>query len=120
MGFAVGFDRLAELLADGNEAHVRNPDVFIAALGEKSQAMAFGWTCELALTGILTEMDYEGRSLKSQMKRANRAKAAHVLILGENEISQGAAVFRNMSTKVQEDLPLEDVIRIIKEKMGKE
>ena len=120
VGFAVGFDRLAELLADRNEAHVRNPDVFIAALGEKSQAMAFGWTCELALTGILTEMDYEGRSLKSQMKRANRAKAAHVLILGENEISQGAAVFRNMSTKVQEDLPLEDVIRIIKEKMGKE
>jgi histidyl-tRNA synthetase len=120
VGFAVGFDRLAELLADQNETHVRNPDVFIAALGEKSKEMAFGWTCALARAGVLAEMDYEGRSLKSQMKRANRLKSAHVLILGENEISQGAAVLRNMSTKVQEDLPLEDVIRIIKEKMGKE
>lgn len=117
IGFAVGFDRLAELLGDQKEEYIRNPDVFVAALGDRSREMAFEWVCEMSEAGILAEMDYEGRSLKSQMKRADRLNSAYVLILGENEISQGAAVLRNMSTKVQENVPLEDVVRVIKGKL---
>jgi histidyl-tRNA synthetase len=54
-------------------------------------------------------MDYAGRSLKSQMKRADRLSAAHVLIVGDAELKNGVAVLRNMTTKEQTDVALEDL-----------
>ena len=51
-------------------------------------------------------MDLEGKSLKSQMKQADRAKARFVLILGEEELAKGEAVLRDMTSKEQQQLPL--------------
>ncbi|MFO7964605.1 MAG: histidine--tRNA ligase [Desulfobacterales bacterium] len=115
VGFAVGFDRLAELLQHETEDHVRHPGCYIAALDENSRELAYEWLCTLSEAGIQTDMDYDGRSLKSQMKRADRLKAAYVLILGENELLKGKAVLRNMSTKSQEEIPLAEVVRVIEE-----
>jgi histidyl-tRNA synthetase len=54
-------------------------------------------------------MDYEGGSLKSQMRKADRLGATHVAILGEDELARGKAILRWMETKVQEEIPLERV-----------
>ena len=113
-GFAIGVDRLAEISGLKPADYCRNPDVFVAALGEKSQSLAFEWICQLGLTGIGAEMDFSDKSLKSQMKRADRLGASYVLILGDKELAEGAAILSNMGNKEQISIPLDNIIQTIK------
>jgi len=113
-GFAVGFDRLAELAAMNAPALVKKPDLFVAALGAESQALAFEWICRLGLEGIRTEMDFTDKSLKSQMKRADRLGASYTMILGDNELQERAAVLRNMASKEQTPVSLDNIVESIK------
>jgi len=117
-GFAIGFDRLAEITGLDNAEFVQTPDIFLAALGEKSQSLAFEWKCALGLNGIKAEMDFENRSLKSQMKRADRLGALNVLIVGDKELEEGSAILRNMKTKEQLSIPLENCVENIKKQMA--
>ena len=89
-GFAIGFDRLAEVADLDKQEFIRTPDLYIAALDEESGSMAFEWLCALGTDGIQASMDFEGRSLKSQMKRAGRCGAKFTLIVGEDERTKGA------------------------------
>ncbi|MBL7180048.1 MAG: histidine--tRNA ligase [Pseudomonadota bacterium] len=118
-GFAVGFDRLAELTAPKAADSARQPDIFIAALGETSRSLAFEWTCALGLAGIKVEMDMSDKSLKSQMKRADRLFAKHVLIAGETELEQGAVILRNMATKTQVTIAIENLVDNVKKELAK-
>jgi histidyl-tRNA synthetase len=118
-GFAVGFDRLAEITGLNRNDFIKTPDIYLAALGEKSLSLAFEWKSALCLMGIKTEMDFGGKSLKSQMKRADRLGATHVLIVGDNEIKQGSVILRNMTTKEQITIPIEHVVETIKAKLTK-
>ena len=117
IGFAIGFDRLVELFTQQPGDKVKGPDVFLAPLGETCEAMAGKWAAELSLSGIRTEIDFSGKSLKSLMKRANRLQAGHVLIAGEDEIENGSAILRNLHTKEQVDIPLADLSETIKMKI---
>ena len=116
-GFAIGFDRLAEICGLNREDLIKKPAVFIAALGPKAQEMAFEWNCALGDEGIQTEMDFEDRSLKSQMKQANKLSAEYVLIVGDKEIEEGTAILRDMDTKEQVDVPINDVVDSIKKRI---
>ena len=113
-GFAIGFDRLAEISGLKTSEFERKPDIFIAALGKRSQSLAFEWICQLGLTGIGAEMDFSDKSLKSQMKRADRLGSSYVLILGDKELAEGAAILRNMATKEQVSLPIDGMVEKIK------
>ena len=113
-GFAIGLDRLAEILEGQWSVKQRQPLVFIAALGDEAHQKAFGWANRLNRDGIYAEMDFSGRSLKSQMKQANRLGAGYVLIVGENELAAGAVVLRDMSTSTQEEVPIETVIDLLR------
>jgi histidyl-tRNA synthetase len=113
IGFAIGMERLISLLPEGKE-FVKYPDLFIAALGEAPFNEAYRIVNQLHLGGIRAELDYEGKSLKSQMRRADKLKARYVLILGENELKQGKAVLRNMETKSQEEIPMRDLAERLK------
>jgi histidyl-tRNA synthetase len=62
-------------------------------------------------------LDFGGKSLKSQMKQANRLEARYVLIVGDDELKKGAAVLRNMETKDQVSVPLDGLVKAIKEKI---
>jgi len=115
-GFAVGFDRLVEITGLNRHDFIKTPDIYLAALGEKSLSLAFEWKSALCLEGIKTEMDFGDKSLKSQMKRADRLGATHVLIIGDNEIKQGSVILRNMTTKEQISIPIEHVVENIKAK----
>jgi histidyl-tRNA synthetase len=109
-GFAIGFDRLAELVGSDAPDLTKKPHIFLAALGHESQALAFEWVCMLGKAGIRAEMDMGGKSLKSQMKRADRLAAADVLIVGDNELKEGAAILRNMASKKQESIALDSLV----------
>jgi histidyl-tRNA synthetase len=107
IGFAIGFDRLAEIVGLRQADFEKRPLLFVAALGSACAEKAFDWMCRLSLAGVHTEMDMAGRSLKSQMKQANRCGADFVLILGESELESGSAILRNMQTKEQSSIAID-------------
>ena len=113
-GFAIGLDLLAEISNITNVDTIKKPDIFVAALGEKSRRMAFEWKCALGLEGINAEMEFADASLKSQMKRADKLDVAYALIVGDNEIKEGTVILRNMATKEQVPIPIERVVEQIK------
>jgi histidyl-tRNA synthetase len=96
-----------------------SPDLYVAALGEEGQRQAFLWICRWCDQGIWAEMDYGGRSLKSQMKRANKFGAEFVMIIGDNEIENGAVVLRNMKTKNQVRIELDKIEEKVPEAISK-
>jgi len=118
-GFAIGFDRLTELTGLAAGQFHRKPDIFLAALGDKARLLAFEWICALGHEGVRAELDYGDKSLKAQMKQADRLEADHVLILGDDELEKGEAVLRNMKTKEQVSVPITGMVKTIKEKISK-
>jgi histidyl-tRNA synthetase len=119
IGFAVGFERLLACLPDVEKSGYK-ADIFIAALGVRAQKIGFKLACDLRIAGIAVAMDYSDKSLKSQMKRANKLNSSYTLILGDKEIDEKRVDLRNMNTKTQQTLPWENLrqtlINIIKER----
>ncbi len=113
VGFAIGVDRLMELLAGRSQDFDKTPHVYIAAMGERAQDIGFQWLQDLRFQKVRAEMDFENRSLKSQMRRADKLGAAYVLIVGDRELEEGTAVLRNMTTKEQDKVPLQDLVRFV-------
>jgi histidyl-tRNA synthetase len=107
IGFAIGIERLAALIPEQVKNAAEGPFLFIAALGEKAVDKAFSLCNRLRMNGIRAEMDYSTRSLKSQMKKANRLNSAYALILGEREIEENRALLRNMRASAQEEVSLD-------------
>jgi len=115
VGFAIGFDRLVELAQRTGSKRDGTVDLFVAALGEKSQRIALNWASKLSNEGVCTELDLSGKSLKSLMKRADRIGAVHVMIAGDSELAQEAVIVRNMATKEQITVPFANLISDIKQ-----
>ena len=109
IGFAMGLERLVLLLKQKGQARdtVSEIDLFIAGLGKTASDHCFELMHALRLDGIKADMDFEAKSLKSQMKQADRAGAGYVLIVGDQELENMQAPLRNMATGVQTDLKLE-------------
>ena len=120
IGFAIGFDRLVEVM-EQLDKHVeeKSPDLSIVSLGEDAQAYAFEWSCRLNSMGIRTDTDFRGKSMKALMKRANKLNADFVLIVGENELAQEKLVLRNMETKEQTEIGLENLVNDLAELIKK-
>ncbi|NIO20713.1 MAG: histidine--tRNA ligase, partial [Candidatus Aenigmarchaeota archaeon] len=70
----------------------------------------------LHLEGIKAEIDYEGRSLKAQMRRADKLNVQYALIIGEKELKTGRAMLRDMEKKVQEEISLDQAIEEMKKR----
>jgi histidyl-tRNA synthetase len=113
IGFAIGVERLVMLLPE-EKNYLRYPDVFIAALGEEAQRKGFALAQELRDAGVWVELDYEGKSLKSQMRKAGRFRTPWVVILGEEELKKDKAVLRDMAAKGQEEVPLTEIFARIR------
>ncbi len=105
IGFAIGLERLALMLGEQSIEPPR-PELFIATLGEAGTKAGFAMLTRLQRQGILAEMEYTGKSLKAQLRRADKLKARRVLILGEDELSRGVAQIRNMDKSSQEEVDL--------------
>jgi histidyl-tRNA synthetase len=116
IGFAIGMERLVSLLPTDKE-FISYPHLFIAALGQEPSKEAYQIINQLHLEGIRAELDYEGKSLKSQMRRADKLKARYVLILGEDELKRGKAALRNMETKSQEEISIDKLLETLKSKI---
>ena len=117
IGFAMGVERIV-LLAKPEKGSTQFPHLFIAALGERAQMKAFELANQLHLEEIRAEIDYEGRSLKAQMRRANKLGSRYVLIVGEDELQTGRAILRHMGRKEQQEVDLNQAIEEIRERIS--
>lgn len=109
IGFALGVERLVLLLQKlETEKQPSVTELFVAGIGEQPSRYAFTLTHALRAAGMRVAMDLEGRSLKSQMKQAGKLGAAHVLIIGDDELAAGKAALRNMATQQQQEIVLEE------------
>ena len=84
--------------------------LFVAAMGEAARESALALLRDLRRAGLEAHMEDEGRSIKSQMKRADRLKAAFALILGDDELASGTVTVKNMATGEQTRVPRAGVI----------
>ncbi len=115
VGFAIGMDRLVELVLARHPAGVRPPELFFAAMGAAAWEWSFQWANLLSEQGIRVEIDFSERSLKALMRRADRLGAKFVLIVGERELAENTASLRHMETKEQTAVPVDNLVAAVKE-----
>jgi histidyl-tRNA synthetase len=109
VGFAMGVERLTMLLRTEETAATNGPSYYVVWVGERARDWAFPLIHRLRQRGLSVEMESEVRSLKSQMRRADKIKAASVLIIGDDELAKGKVVLRNMASKEQDEIDLDSV-----------
>ena len=116
VGFATGLERLLLALESQNLLPEKNRsvDAYVVALGEKAQAEGFKLLNILRQQGLSAAMDFAGRSMKAQMKQANKLGAKYSVILGEDEISEGVVMLRSMEDSSQAKVPMNQVAEKIK------
>jgi len=117
VGFAIGMERIIPLIQDKVE-NTEGPDLFICTLGEKTPEEALLLAEQLRSQKIMVEMNYEPHSLRSQMRKADRVGAKHVISIGEDEIRKGSIVIKDMVNKKETEVGFNagELIKIIREK----
>jgi histidyl-tRNA synthetase len=109
VGFALGVERLTMLLRLQETAVAGGPSLFVVWVGEKARDWAFPVVHRLRRSGISVELEGAARSMKSQMRRADKLKAVSVLIVGEDELAKGKAMLRDMVSKQQTEIKLDEI-----------
>ncbi|MGA7160353.1 MAG: histidine--tRNA ligase [Bacteroidota bacterium] len=111
VGFAAGIERLMMVLekTGSTETAEVNPELFIAAADEASRQWVISTTMELRAKGVAVESDFLRRSLKAQMRDADRQQATFVLVVGQQELNSGKAGLKNMRTGERKEVVLKEI-----------
>ncbi|MDD4802414.1 MAG: histidine--tRNA ligase [Syntrophomonas sp.] len=117
IGFALGMERL--LLALDGVPEYKEPysslDVFLAVLDDKYDVQAMQVLERLRTAKIMADRDYTGRSMKAQMKYADKLGARIVVLMGEDEVNRGFFTIRDMQSREQLEVKSEQIISAIKD-----
>lgn len=111
IGFAMGEDRLIDIYEKYNQGKKIEPkqmDLFIATIGETADMFATKLAMTLRTKGIYVEKDICERSLKAQLKYADKKQSKYLLVLGEEEVTSKVATIKNMKTGEETKLELEE------------
>ena len=108
IGYAMGIERLLMVLeAQGIQIPKPSPcDLYIASMGENASVFAMKLASDLRNEGFAAESDLIGRSLKAQMKYADKIDAKYSMVIGDDELAAGKAKVKNMSTGETHELDL--------------
>ena len=120
IGFAIGLERVL-LAMEKQELLGVTADtlpVWVIPIGAEATLPAFSLLNQLREAGIASDMDHGGRSLKAQMKQANRVGARYVLMLGEEEVKTNQVTLKNMATGDQTLLSATDAVNQLKQEMN--
>lgn len=115
IGFGSGLDRLV-IAADAAgmmEDLQPRPDAYIVALDDNARRWAVGTATQLRRRGLSVEFDLLGRSMKAQMREANRRGAVWGVIVGSNELEQETAQVKNMGTNEQQSVPFANLAAVL-------
>lgn len=115
LGFGLGIERLVSLYnLTHPEKETKKPKIFISSIGEAASNAAFKYTGELRNKGVFAECDIVGRSLKAQMKYADKLGAKYSIVLGDDEIASGKAVLKDMESGKKREIELRNIAEEIK------
>ena len=118
IGFAIGLERLV-ILCDAEQVFdefKKEIDCYVINLDAKAD-YALQISQLLRENGLITEMDYYGRSLKAQFKSSEKKNARFVLIIGEDEINTNTVTLKDTLTKAQENVKKEELVSRIDQLM---
>lgn len=106
IGFAMGMERLIPLIKD-SLSEPAGPEVFFCPMGDAAAEKALILTEQLRNEGVWAELNHERTSIRSQMRKANRIGAKHVIVLGEDELRDNKIVLKNMMSKEETSTALD-------------
>ena len=115
VGFAAGIERILNALEmqgllPSSEA---KSDVFLVAVGDEAETLAFELLTKFRRAGLTASMDFAKRSMKAQMKQAGKSNAKFALIIGEDEVKNNTVTVKNLTDSEQQNMALDDVIGFI-------
>jgi len=110
IGFAIGMERVSELLSSSYKTEIPVPEVFIATVGLPAENESLVIASRLREKGMWVEIGYTGHSLRSQLRRADRLSARYVLIMGDDEIKSGKLKWKRLSDGSQGEIPIPKVL----------
>lgn len=115
VGFAAGMERLLIACEELNVSLAKKStlDIYIVSLGEDARNWALSILPEIRSQGLSASMDYTGKSMKAQMKEANRELSRFALIVGENEISTGTFILRNMTEGTEVAISASEIVSTV-------
>jgi histidyl-tRNA synthetase len=97
-------ERVTSLMKASGTGSIPAPPVFIAAIGKRAEEEGLVIADRLRQKGVWVELGYSVNSLKSQMRRADRLSAGHVIIIGEDEIRSGRIKWKRLSDSAQGEM----------------
>lgn len=110
-GFASGVERIMMLLDSYPQ---NNPEVYVAWLGDKTLDKALELTQNLREADIKTNIDYNPKSMKAHMKKADRLKVKNCIIIGEEELEKGLVVLKDFTTREQKEVSFDKILEELK------
>ncbi|MGN1123204.1 MAG: histidine--tRNA ligase, partial [Eubacterium sp.] len=112
LGFAMGLERLMLLMdAQGCEFPEPSvPDLFIAAIGDKATLKAVEIAKDMRAEGFEAVMDLNQRSIRAQMKYADKLGAKFNIVIGDNEVDSGIAKLKNMQSGEETEIALDTFV----------
>ena len=109
IGFAAGMERI--LLAMGNfDSNINNTQLYIVGLGDTVRPVVVKLAEDLRQNNIRTNFDPLRRSLKAQMREANKADARYAILIGDQELESGEVELKDLSTGDQEKIALDKLV----------
>ena len=118
LGFAIGLERLMLLMEAQNciPEDDNSCELYLIAMGEPAQLKVAELASRLREEGVCTQYDLTGRSVKAQMKHANKIGARKTVVIGDSELESGKAVLKDMYTKEQTEIELDNIVEEYKGK----
>ncbi len=117
IGFAAGLERLVLALPHDAGATVK-PSAVVVAIGEEARADGLALLRELRRAGCVVHMDVEARSLRAQMKRADRVQARLTLIIGGDELARGEVTLRDMTNGDQTAVARGAIVEAVRNRLA--
>jgi histidyl-tRNA synthetase len=115
IGFAMGLDRLVMVMPeDQSVGRQWRPELFLAFMGARAFAKALEISRTLRRLGHKCYVDFTEGSLKSQMRLANKLKAEHVLIIGDNELARERYAMKRLEDSYQWEVSVPELIEYLR------
>lgn len=120
IGWAMGVERLLMAVQAAKVAATPTPlDLYIVTMGEAARTAAAGYLARLRRAGLAADTDYEGRSLKAQMRTADKLRARFVTVLGDNELASGAFKLKHMASGAESEAAgIDGLLRKLRQHAG--
>jgi histidyl-tRNA synthetase len=117
MGFGMGIERILLAMSQPPESFEPGLALYVAVLGDAARTFLLPVVHRLRLAGIRTEIEHRPLGLKAQLKRADALRARLALIVGDNELATGKLILRDMTTREQAEVTVEEIEMKVRQKL---